>query len=127
MFPAIYSSGAGHPQKLPKVIKLIQSLKAKGLRIDAVGIQGHWPLAYPDVKVIDAALSAFEKKKIKVMITELDVDVLPRGKALKQNHLKWMPDTSPILQKAELSQTASHDRAASVSAAIRWQNQSACH
>ena len=68
------------PVKLPKAIKLIRSLREQGLRIDAVGIQGHWLLHYPEAKIIDAALAAFEKEKIKVMITELDVDVLPRGK-----------------------------------------------
>lgn len=67
------------PSKLPKALKLIRSLRGKGIRIDAIGIQGHWLLNFPDVKVIDAALTAFDKEKIKVMITELDVDVLPRG------------------------------------------------
>jgi endo-1,4-beta-xylanase len=67
------------PSKLPKAIKLIRSLREQGLRIDAVGIQGHWLLDFPDVKVIDAALTALGNENIKVMITELDIDVLPRG------------------------------------------------
>jgi endo-1,4-beta-xylanase len=70
------------PVKLPKAIKLIRSLRERGLRIDAVGIQGHWLLNFPSVDVIDAALAALGKEKIDVMITELDVDVLPRGEAV---------------------------------------------
>ena len=69
------------PVKLPKALKLIRSLRDKGLRIDAVGIQGHWLLDYPAPAVIDSALTAFSGEKMKVMITELDVDVLPRGEA----------------------------------------------
>jgi endo-1,4-beta-xylanase len=66
------------PGKREKAIKLIRSLKAKGLRIDAVGIQGHWQLNSPDTKMIDSAISAFADVGVKVMITELDIDVLPR-------------------------------------------------
>ena len=64
--------------KLQKTIKLVHSLRDEGLRVDAVGIQGHWLLDSPDVKVIDAALTTLGREKIKVLITELDVDVLPR-------------------------------------------------
>jgi endo-1,4-beta-xylanase len=69
------------PLKLAKTIKLIRSLRQQKLRIDAVGIQGHWLLNYPDVKVIDQALTTLGKEGIKVMITELDVDVLPRNES----------------------------------------------
>lgn len=69
------------PIKLPKTIKLIRSLRESGHRVDAVGIQGHWLLNFPSAEVIDAALGALSKEKIKVMITELDIDVLPRGSA----------------------------------------------
>lgn len=65
------------PQKLPKVIRLIRSLKAAGVRLDAVGIQGHWLLSYPDAKVIDAGIELLGKEVDKVIVTELDVDVLP--------------------------------------------------
>jgi endo-1,4-beta-xylanase len=66
------------PKKLPKTLKLIQHLQEKKVRLDAVGIQGHWLLDYPDVSVIDAGIVALGKTGVKVMITELDVDVLPR-------------------------------------------------
>jgi endo-1,4-beta-xylanase len=66
------------PQKLPKVLKLIKTLQEKKVRLDAVGIQGHWLLDYPKADVIDAGIDAIAKTGVKVMITELDVDVLPR-------------------------------------------------
>lgn len=66
------------PAKRVKALKLVRSLRNEGVRIDAIGIQGHWLLDYPDIKVIDDALTIFGQEKIKVMITELDIDVLPR-------------------------------------------------
>jgi len=69
------------PNKRAKAVRLIKELKAAGCRLDAVGIQGHWMLDGPDVSVIDEALSEFEALGVKVMITELDVDLLPRRNA----------------------------------------------
>lgn len=66
------------PEKREKVIRLIRSLKAKGLRIDGIGIQGHWQLQYPDVNMVDSAITAYHNEGMKVMITELDIDVVPR-------------------------------------------------
>ncbi|HEY7883745.1 MAG TPA: endo-1,4-beta-xylanase, partial [Cellvibrionaceae bacterium] len=42
-----------------------------------VGIQGHWGLNYPKNEYIEQAIEAYSALGIKVMITELDVDVLP--------------------------------------------------
>jgi endo-1,4-beta-xylanase len=58
-------------------IRLIQNLQSKGVRIDGVGIQGHWGLDYPGAEEIEAFILAFSKLGIKLMITELDVSVLP--------------------------------------------------
>lgn len=66
------------PQKLPKTLALIHRLRDKGVKLDSVGIQGHWLLDYPKSSVIDAGIDAIGKTGVKVMITELDVDVLPR-------------------------------------------------
>jgi endo-1,4-beta-xylanase len=67
-----------NPVKLRKVIRLIRSLKGAGVRLDAIGIQGHWLLHYPDTNVIEAGIEALGKEGIKVLVTELDVDLLPR-------------------------------------------------
>jgi endo-1,4-beta-xylanase len=66
------------PKKLPRTLRLIQRLKENGQHIDAVGIQGHWLLDYPAASTIDAAITALNRAGVTVMITELDVDVLPR-------------------------------------------------
>lgn len=65
--------------KREKTIKLIRELKAKGIRVDAVGIQAHWGLGWPELKTIEEAILAYSKEGVKVMFTELDIDVLPRA------------------------------------------------
>jgi endo-1,4-beta-xylanase len=69
------------PGKREKAIRLIKELKAAGAHIDGVGIQGHWQLNLPDTKMVDDAIKAFAALGVKVMVTELDVDVLPRKNA----------------------------------------------
>jgi endo-1,4-beta-xylanase len=66
------------PAKLEKVRRLVRSLKAKGLRIDAVGIQGHWLIDWPPAEMIESGIEALTAEGVKVMITEMDVDPLPR-------------------------------------------------
>src|SRR5690625_7668354 len=42
-----------------------------------IWIQGHWGLNYPKTEYIEAAIEAYADLGVKVMITELDIDVLP--------------------------------------------------
>jgi len=61
-------------------VKLIEEFKAKGIRIDGVGMQGHWGLGGPSIDAIEQSIITFAKTGVKVHITELDVDVLPGRK-----------------------------------------------
>jgi endo-1,4-beta-xylanase len=45
--------------------------------VAAVGLQGHYKLTWPTAEEIDKTISAFGKIGVKVMITELDLDVVP--------------------------------------------------
>lgn len=58
-------------------VELIRKLKAQGVPVFAVGLQGHNKLNWPSVEQQDATIAAFAKLDVKVAITELDVDVLP--------------------------------------------------
>ena len=66
------------PAKLEKAIRLVRSLQSRGVRIDAIGIQGHWLLDWPPTDMIGRGIDALSATGLKVMITELDVDPLPR-------------------------------------------------
>ena len=58
-------------------VELIRTLRAKGLRIDGVGMQSHGSLSGPDLDEYEQSIAAFGAEGVKVMITELDVSVLP--------------------------------------------------
>jgi endo-1,4-beta-xylanase len=60
-------------------LALIAKLKAQGIPVTSVGLQGHNSLKWPSVKEEDATISAFAKLGVKVVISELDLDVLPRA------------------------------------------------
>lgn len=68
---------AWRPEKRDGIVRMVRMLQAEGIRIDGVGIQGHWGLNYPKTEYIEAAIDSFAALGVKVMITELDIDVLP--------------------------------------------------
>lgn len=59
------------------VVKLIRTLKERGLRIDAVGMQGHIGMDYPKIEEFEKSMLAFAAEGVKVMITEWDMSALP--------------------------------------------------
>jgi endo-1,4-beta-xylanase len=67
------------PGKRAKALRLIRELKSHGVRVDGIGIQGHWHLDKIPYQNIEDAILAFHREGIKVMITELDLDVVPRN------------------------------------------------
>jgi endo-1,4-beta-xylanase len=73
-------------------VELVRKLKAQGVPIAAVGLQCHNKMDFPSVEQEEATIAAFEKLGVKVNITELDIDVLPR--ATRQN-------TADVSQRAE--------------------------
>lgn len=58
-------------------IELVRKLKANGVPIFGVGLQDHVSLDWPTADQIGTTINEFGKVGMKVMITELDVDVLP--------------------------------------------------
>ncbi|GHV13932.1 beta-xylanase [Bacteroidia bacterium] len=66
-----------HAGKRDAIVKLVNSLKEKGLRIDGVGMQGHLGMDYPSLDEYRAAIDTYSSAGVKVLITELDVSALP--------------------------------------------------
>src|ERR1035441_299877 len=60
-------------------VELIKKLKAQGVPITAIGLQGHDKMDWPTTAQQADTIEAFASLGIKVNITELDVDVLPRN------------------------------------------------
>lgn len=63
--------------KRPKALELLKSLLAQGVPIHAVGIQSHWRTSNPDFAEVEESIKQFAALGLKVMITELDIGVLP--------------------------------------------------
>jgi endo-1,4-beta-xylanase len=68
---------ATRPAKRAGAIRIIRDLQQRGLRIDAVGEQGHWRLGSPSATEIDQTITELAATGLEVMITELDVNLLP--------------------------------------------------
>ena len=66
-----------NPAKRKKVCEIVNDLKKKGVRIDAIGMQSHNGLEWPNMSDYEASIEAFAACGVKVMITELDMNVLP--------------------------------------------------
>jgi len=65
------------PDKRNAVVELVKNLKSKGVRIDAVGMQGHFTMDFPLIDEFEKSILAFAETGVKVMITELDMSALP--------------------------------------------------
>ncbi len=66
-------------KKRGSVVRMIREFRGKGVRIDAVGLQTHVSLGGPAVEEYEASVRAYIDAGVKVMATEVDVTVLPRG------------------------------------------------
>jgi endo-1,4-beta-xylanase len=98
------------PKKRAGAVKLLKLVQASGARIDAVGIQGHWSVNNLPLKDIEDAIIEFSSMGLKVMITELDISVLPnpwdmKGADVNQNfaanpalnpYTKGLPDSMQV-------------------------------
>ncbi len=67
------------------VIRLVKDLQSKGIRIDGIGIEGHWELGYPSLEDIEAAITAYTQLGVKIAISEMDITVLPNPDSYSGN------------------------------------------
>ena len=58
-------------------VRIIKEAKRRGLRIDAIGMQSHMGMDYPDMTEFETSLEAFAGTGINVMITEWEMSALP--------------------------------------------------
>jgi len=63
--------------KRPKALELLKKLLDQKVPIHAVGIQSHWRIENPPLAETEKAIKEFSALGLKVMITELDMGVLP--------------------------------------------------
>lgn len=66
-----------YPEKRQTVIRLIRTLKERGIRIDGIGMQGHFNMESPSIREYEETITGYAAEGVKVMITELDLSILP--------------------------------------------------
>lgn len=66
-----------HPAKRDKYVEIVNKLKRQGLRIDAIGMQSHMGMDYPDFDDFEKSIDAFASTGCDVMITEWEMSALP--------------------------------------------------
>ncbi len=64
------------PKKRAGAIALIKKIQAAGVRIDGIGIQGHWRYDNVPLADIEESIKEFSALGMEVMFTELDLSVL---------------------------------------------------
>ena len=66
-----------YPGRRETVIRLIKTLKDRGIRIDAIGMQGHVGMDSPSIAEYEETILAYTHAGVKVMVTEFDLSILP--------------------------------------------------
>jgi endo-1,4-beta-xylanase len=68
------------PGKREKLIRLVKLLRERKAPVHAIGLQGHYEIDRIPFKDIEATLVAMRELGMKVVVSELDIDVIPRSK-----------------------------------------------
>ncbi len=66
--------------KRNKLIRLARMLKSRRARVDAIGLQGHYELDSVPYEGLEEMLTAMREIGLKVVVSELDIDVVKRGR-----------------------------------------------
>jgi endo-1,4-beta-xylanase len=68
------------PAKRAKLLRLLRLLRERKAPIQAVGIQGHYELDAVPYQDLEDTISAIHSLGLKVMMTEFDLDAIPRAR-----------------------------------------------
>ena len=74
--------------KVAGVLRMVREFRAKGVRIDGVGLQSHNGLGGPAVADYERSIQRIGAEGLKAMVTELDVSVLPNAWGLSADPTK---------------------------------------
>jgi len=92
------------------IVRLVRSLLAEGVPITAIGMQEHQKLDWPTIGAIDSAIVDLSATGLKLMVTELDVDVLPsnRGQRTEAIEQQLMRTGAPDPYRGALPDSVQH-------------------
>ncbi|PKQ43714.1 endo-1,4-beta-xylanase [Confluentibacter flavum] len=86
-----------NPEKRAGAIRLVKNIMDKGVKVDGIGMQGHWHLNTPSLEEIEKSIVDYASLGVKVAITELDISVLPNPRDLVGADIGQNFDNSELL------------------------------
>ena len=77
--------GNERPAKREKMLRLIRSLREQDVPVHAIGLQGHYELDAVPLDDLEATLAVARELGLRVVVSELDLDVIPRSRWWAEN------------------------------------------
>ncbi len=71
-----------YPGKRATIVRLVKTLKERGLRIDGVGMQAHVGMLRPSIEEYQASIDDYVNAGTKVLFTEFDLSPLPEPRRM---------------------------------------------
>ena len=71
-----------YPGKRETIVRLINTLRERGIRIDGIGMQGHVGMTNPTIETYQETIDDYVNAGVKVLITELDMSPLPEPRRM---------------------------------------------
>lgn len=68
------------PEKREGIAQMIKKVLDAGRRVDAIGMQQHNGLEHPALEEVENTINAFADLGVNVMVTEMDISVLPHAR-----------------------------------------------
>ncbi|AOW19733.1 endo-1,4-beta-xylanase [Urechidicola croceus] len=66
-----------NPKKRAGALRMIKKILDQGIKVDGIGMQGHWDLKTPSLNEIEKSIEDYASLGVQVAITELDISVIP--------------------------------------------------
>jgi endo-1,4-beta-xylanase len=77
------------PEKRAKIIEMVRWLRKEGVRVDGVGMQGHWNIEWPSAAEIATCIDELAAENLEVKVSELDVSLYSKDDHASK---KWQPE-----------------------------------
>lgn len=71
-----------YPKKRETVVRLIHTLKERGIRIDGIGMQAHVGMTNPTIETYQETINDYVNAGVKVLVTEFDLSPLPEPRRM---------------------------------------------
>jgi len=72
---------AAIPAKRDGIVKMVKKMLDSGIKIDGLGMQEHHGLEHASIEDVEGTIEAFAALGTKVMVTEMDISVLPHARS----------------------------------------------